>query len=271
MQFQTKFHLSLFLLSFIFLSCSFSSSKIEYERGQVFLEKKDFKSAFESFKKVYDLEGDSDLGLKAAKETARIAHFEVHQYKEAAAIYRKLLLGQNKETERLVTLRTLADLYFTQIADYKAAIETYSTLLSLPHSKEDTYLFQLNIAKSYFYMNNFFQADVELEKLINQNGDNVQMFEPLLLKANIYLTSKELEQAILVLKKLLQLFPEKSKKENIGTILAVTYEEKKDFTNAILVLESMKGYYSDRPFLERRIKALRERQLLQPGAKGLKK
>ncbi len=271
MQFSTKLSKGHYLIFLFCVSCSFSTSKIEYERGQNFLEKKDFKSAFDAFKKVYDLEGDSELGLKAAKETARIAHFEAHQYKEAATIYKKLLLGQRNEAERLVTLRTLADLYFIQLADYKSAIETYNTLLSLPHSKEDTFLFQLNIAKSYFYMNNFFQADIELEKLINQNADSGQMFEPLLLKANIYLTSKELDQAIVALKKLLLLFPEKAKKENIGTILAVTYEEKKDFANAIAVLESMKGYYSNRVFLERRIKALRERQLLQPGAKGLRK
>jgi tetratricopeptide (TPR) repeat protein len=97
------------------------------------------------------------------------------------------------------------------------------------------------------------------------------LFEAQLLKANIFLTSRKLDEAIAALKKLMEDYPERSKTETIGLILAVTYEEQKNFTKAIETLQSIKDIYPRKAFIEQRIKTLRERQSYLPGARGLRK
>ena len=85
------------------------------------------------------------------------------------------------------------------------------------------------------------------------------------------LTSKDLDGAIKTLRELESRDSEKFKKENLGLVLAKCYEEQKNLMAAVEVLQSMRNYYPRVEFIDRRIKNLKERAALQPGAKGLKK
>ena len=128
--------------------------------------------------------------------------------------------------------------FFNHVSDYKQAITEYTRLLSLPHSEAEKRKYKFAIAKSYFFISNFFQAEVEVNSLIDSdNPTNPNNYEPMVLKANILLTTKQVAKATELFKEIIKNFPQISKKDRITLNLAVCYEESKDFETAIDLLE----------------------------------
>ena len=267
--------LALLALSSLFCTllcaCTVSSEKIEYALAEEAVQKGDYAGAIVHFKNVVDRYQKTPLAINAAHEAARIDHYQLKNPREAEIYYKHIVLYSSSADERIEAQKKLADIDFTQILDYTEAIVEFSRLLELPHSQNEDFIYRLSIARSYFYLSNFYQAQVEIETVLKRNYDKDLIFEALLLKANIYLTTKSLDEAINTFKLLIQKYPERSKKEMIALNLAVTYEEQKNFAKAIETLESLKDSYPKKGFIEARIKTLRERQSYLPGAKGWKK
>ena len=253
------------------VSCTVSSDKIEYTRGEDAAAKNDFEGALKHYKTIVDHSVKTPLAVQAAKEAARISHYQLKRYKEAAEFYKHVILYSQVEAERLEAQKKLAELLFNETLDYSQAITEYSRLIELPHTTAEDLTYRLAIAKSYFYLSNFFQSQVEIDTILKRGTDKDLLFDALLLKASIYLTTKKLDDAIATLKQIMDKYPERAKSETIGLTLAVTYEEQKNFAKAIETLESIKDSYPRKDFIRQRIKILRERQSYLPGAKGLKK
>lgn len=251
--------------------CTFSANKIDLERGREKAVKGQYGEAYLHYRRVVDRSGKSPAGIKAAREAARISHYELKKYREAVELYQWVILNSDVQSERIEAQKMIADIHFNNLIDYQAAIADYNHLIEMKPTEADEINYRGAIARSYFYLHNFYQAQVEIDRVIEKTKDKQILFESLLLKANIYLTTKDLDNASSVLRRLMVENPEKARAENIGLILSVTFEEARNFNRAIEVLEEMKETYPRRAFIEAKIKALRERQSFQPGARGLKK
>jgi tetratricopeptide (TPR) repeat protein len=256
---------------FAFAGCKLSSDDIEYQKGETATQNRKFDEAVSHFRKLIEKSGKTPLGVKAEKEAARIAHYELKKFPDAIFFYKQVILDSADQTERIEAQRKIADLYFSQTLDYQQAIVEYSRLLELPHDSKQEQAYRLAIARSYFYLNNFFQSQIEIEQILKSNSDKDIRFDALLLKANILLTAKKLDDAVSTLREIIDQYPARAKTENIGLVLAVTYQEQNNFAKAIETLESIKDSYPRRSFIENRIKTLKERQTYLPGARGLKK
>lgn len=252
-------------------SCTISSEKLEFERAEKEAQARNFDAAIGHYKALVDRYVKTDLAVRAAKEAARINHYELKKFPTAVVFYKHIVLYSPNANDRLEAQKRIAELYFNHILDYAQAITEFNRLIELPHSKDEELQYRLSIARSYFYLSNFYQAEIEINTLLKKGFEKELLFEPLLLKANIFLTSKQLDSGIEVLKELMEKYPDRSRAETIGLVLAVTYEEKKDFAKAIETLQSIKDVYPRKSFIERRIKALKERQTYLPGARGLRK
>ncbi|MES2856177.1 MAG: tetratricopeptide repeat protein [Bdellovibrionota bacterium] len=251
--------------------CSFSSETIAIERAETALLEGDQEKAFEHYKSVVERYVRTPSAIKAAREAARISHYELKKFPEALKYYKHVILYSPNEKERIDAQAKTADLYFNQTLEYNEAITAFNRLLELPHKLEDGHRYRLAIARSYFYLNNFFQAQVEIDKIVGTKPSKDLAFDALLLKANIFLTTKKLEEAITVLGMLINQYPERSKNETIGLILAICYEEQENYTKAIETLLSIRDSYPRKAFIENKIKVLKERESYRPGAKGFKK
>lgn len=262
----------LILTSMLSLSgCRVSADKLEFQRAEEAQQKGQYESALTHYKKIAAKLPNSALGLRSAKAAADLLHYQLKRPREAADFYKHVILHSQDEKERIVAQKSLADLHFTETLDYTQAISEYSRLLELPHSENEDLDYRIAIARSYFYQNNFFQSQVEIDTIVSRSTDKDRLFDALLLKANILLAAKKHDEAITVLKDLIDTYPEKSKTETVGLILAVCYEEQKNYAKAIETLNSIRDSYPRRAFLDQKIKTLKERQTLLPGARGLKK
>ncbi len=240
-------------------------------RGQQAEQKKDYATAVARYQRIIDKDPKSPVGLQAAAKAARICHYELKKFTEAILFYRNIVLYSNNESERIAAQKEIAELYFTQLLDYPQAITEYQKLLTLKLTPDEEDEDRFAVAKSYFYDNNFFQARVEADTLLKKSKNPQVVFDALNFKANVQLTSRDIDGAIATLKDLKQRDPQKAKADFTDLALAVCYEEKKDFGNAILTLQGMRTYYPRKEFLDRRIRSLKERASYLPGAKGLKK
>jgi tetratricopeptide (TPR) repeat protein len=252
-------------------SCNFSADQLELERAKKAAEEKNYEQSYKHYRRLIDKDPKAPIALKATSEAVRVAHYELKNFREAVELYKNLVLYSESEQERTYAQARIAEIYFESLNDYRSAIVEYNRLLELPHSLQDEFTYKMAVAKSYFYLNNFFQAQTELAQLEKKFAEKNQVFEILFLRANIMLTSKDLDGAIKVLRELEMRDQEKFRQENLGLVLAKCYEEQKNLLAAVEVLQSMKAYYPRQEFIDRRIKSLKERAALQPGAKGLKK
>lgn len=251
--------------------CSVSSEKLEYERGEKAEVSKNWPEALGHYRAIVERASVTDVSLKAAAHAARIAHYETKDFDAAVRNYKFVVLNGKDAAARLDAQKKIAEIELEHRLDYQAAITEYQRLLDLPHSRAEGYAYRMAIARSYFYKSEFYQAQVELETLLKEDLEPNKAFDAMLLRANIFLTTKRLDDAVRTLSELIKKFPQKAKEETIGLVLAVCYEEQRNYARAIETLESIRKDYPRKDFIENRIRTLRERQGLLPGAHGLKK
>jgi tetratricopeptide (TPR) repeat protein len=251
-------------------ACSPPEAK-EYKLAQEEIAQGHFHIAVSSIEKVLKRAPESEYALKAARDGTRIATLETKDYKKAAAFFQFLVLHSTDAAERVSSQKQLAAIYFDQLQNYEQAIVEFNKLIRDTESDQEIAKYKLDIARSNYYLNNFFQAHSELDDLLKRNvGDN-EKFAAWVLKSNIHIALKEYPKAIEILKKVTMTFPEKSLQENVYQTLAVCYEEGDNFAEAIKTLELVKDKYAKPEYIEIRINRLKERQKNRPGARGLRK
>jgi predicted Zn-dependent protease len=131
---------------------------------------------------------------------------------------------------------------------------------------------KLKIAKAYYYMSEFYQAESEAKNTLQRAEKGPKRFELELFLANIYFNTKRMDKAVEAYKKLDEDYPELAKKEKVKMSLVVCYEETEKFKDAISLLENMKLSSDEDPeFLDLKIARLKERIRNLPGSRGLRK
>jgi tetratricopeptide (TPR) repeat protein len=252
-------------------ACTPNAQKFELDKAQKEFNSKNYKSAIEHYEKLIANDAKSEGALVAAQKIAEISELNTHYYSKALFIYKFIIVNSTIYYERIEAQKKTATVYFNQLADYKQSIIEYSRLLELPHSAKDSLLYRMNLARAYYYQANIFQALVEIDTILKESHDENISFEGMLLKANIFLGAKRINEAVSVTKEIISKYPAKSKAETVPLMLSICYEEQSNFTQAIATLEQLRPDYPNKSFIDKRIAALKERSSLQPGANGLKK
>jgi tetratricopeptide (TPR) repeat protein len=255
------------LLSFLVLSCSSPEEK-DYDVAMKEVNQGHYRTSLTYFDRVLKRSPESDLALAAAREGARVCIFDLKDFKKATTYFRHLILHSTDSKEIESVQKQLAEVYFENMADYGQAVIEYNKLLgmNLPFSERAQY--KISLARSYFYLGQFSQAESEIDDLLKERLQDSMKFNALNMKGNVLVARKQFAPAAEVYKAILKDFPERSQQEHIGLQLAVCYEESQDFAAAIRTLEAMKSTYKPAEYIELRIKRLQERMRNQPGARG---
>ncbi|MBX2995590.1 MAG: tetratricopeptide repeat protein [Bdellovibrionaceae bacterium] len=248
-----------------------SSLEREYDNGVESAKKGQHTLALSSFDKVIARSPDSRLGLDAAREAARVAFFELKDFNRSAKYYEMIVLGSPDEAERLSAQKQITAVFFDHLSNYGRAIVEINKVLPLVRDPSEKLKYKMDLARAYYYQNNFFQAEMEVDEFLRLSKNEDLNFQMLLLKANIVLARKDLQRAAEILKEMIKANPKKAQKENVGLTLAVAYEEMKDYKKAIETLQEIRGDHAMPDYIDVRIKRLQERVKNQPGARGFRK
>lgn len=258
------------LIALLAAACT-SPEERDLERAMIVANKGDHRDALVAFDRIIKRAPESHSGVVAAREGARIAVFDLKDYKKAAGYYQHIILASQDAIEREQAQKQIAVIYFEHMQDYPKAIAEYNRLQAMNPPFAERVKNQIIIARANYYISNFEQAESEVNDLLKQRLEANAKFETMILKGNILIARKLFAEAADIYKTLLREFPERSKQENVALQLAVCYEESEDFKQAIATLETLRGNYSPPEYIELRIKRLQERQRNQPGAKGYRK
>lgn len=259
------------LVFLLICSCS-SQDEGEYKEAQKNIAKGHSRVALNLLDRIVKRNtANNPVTLEAAREASRLAFYDLKDYSTAIGYFRYIVLHSENENERLEAQKQIASIFFNNLQNYQNSIIEYSKLQQMTHNDLEAAQYTMNIARAQFYLNNFYQAESEIESLLQRKSDEKIRAGAILLKGNIHIAKKEFSKAIEIFKTLISSNPQFAMEENIGLILAVCYEENNNFKEAIKVLESYRGKYNPPEYIELRIKRLQERQKNAPGAKGYKK
>lgn len=251
--------------------CNVSFQNWQFRAANKLAAKKQYRTAIDLYSRVMRRGPTQPLAIEAARAGARFAAFEAKDYEKAAEFQSHIVLYSKDSMERLNAQRELVDLYFVKIRDYDQALVELSHLIPLIPPKERP-IYQLQVARSYFNLNNLSQALIEIEEILSKKKISRDLrFDALVFKGNILQASKRLDEAIKVFTELRRDFQKRAEAENIGMSLAVSFEEKNELKAAVDVLEDMKQHSPNPEFIQIRINRLKERMANLPGAQGLKR
>lgn len=251
-------------------ACS-SQELADYKLAQKSIAQGHFRIALSYLDRVVKRTPPSKYSMEAAREAARISFFELKDYNKAVHYYHFIVLNSQNEGERLEAQKQIASIYFNNLQNHQQSILEYSKLQQLPHTDLEATQYKINIARSYYYLNSFFQSESEIDALLKLKADDNVRFSALMLKGNILVARKDFVGAVDIFKSLIEKYPKKANQENVALTLAVCYEESFDFKSAIAVLEQLRASYKPEEYIELRIKRLQERMKNAPGAKGFRK
>lgn len=256
------------------LACDLESESSLKKKAEEYEASGSYGRAIDSYEKILNIRGrHNQNSIAYAKAAAHLALIKTKEYERALKLFRFIILNSTASDERLEAQKNIAGIQFTHLAtpDYAEAIKELSKLLSLKLTSDERISYHTDLAKAYYRANNFYQAQVEIDRILQDTKDKNRQYDLKRLKADIYLSSKDQQNAVNIYVELIKSFPEQSKKDDIGLSLAVSYEDQEKYDKAIEVLANLKKE-SDKPeYLDLRIKRLKERLSQQPGAHGLRK
>lgn len=243
----------------------------DFKKAESEIQAKNFRLAIPYLEKVLARDPDKRIAIEAAREGARISYYEIKDFKKATDFYKHLVLYSKDPNERLKAQKQIADIYFIQLADYQQSVLELNKVIGMLSEPDDLAKYKVNLARAYYYQNNFFQAESEVEEFLRGKMSDDNRFNMLVLKGNIFIAKKDISKAAEVLKSVIGQYPEKAAKENVYLTLAVAYEEMRDYKSAMETLEALKRYHPMPEYIEIRIKRLRDKVKIQPGARGMRK
>jgi len=263
-----------FTVSLFVCSGCLSKFSVQQKRAELYAKSGDFKAAHRLYLqtgKESAAQNKIDIAIISFREAARIAHYELKDFPRAVETYRQLVLIETTDRARRDAQAKVAEIYFYDLQQFEDALSSYSQLLTLQPSDREEIEWRNRIVRSYYYLGRFDQAEVELDQLSRLKMDANEKYQTELLRANIHTAAKQFEKASEVLSSMLVNYPEKARADSIALMLAVSYEEQRDYKRAISVLESVREFDSRKAFIDEKLQSLRERMLQAPGARGLKK
>lgn len=233
------------------------------------VKKKNFINSLLHFENTIKLSPNSIWAVNASREAARVSLYEIKNYKKAIFFNRQLVLYSNDPEERIKAQKEIAYINVDNLQNYQQSIVEFNKLLQMTEKDSDIATYKLSIARAFYYLNNFNQAQSEINEASRLKIPDEIMFDLLILNGNILVAQKTFPKAIIIYNDILKRFPLLSQKENVKLTLAVCYEENLQFKESIEILEKLKDIYNPPEYIELRIKKLKERLKNLPGAKGL--
>lgn len=258
----------LFLIPTAFVGCGFSTSDWELTKAKEAEEKKQYNEAIQFYYKYLRKNLDSQKSIEPALKIYQIAKINSLDSTLIEKSLKHVILRSNDQEIRMKAQFDLAEYYFSRLNNYEMAINHFNKYLFLSNKPENQNLARLKVAKSYFYLNNFYQATVELEEILKSKPSKTLKFDAQLLMANVLQSEKKYSEAIGVYESILTDFPARAEKELIFMNLAFVLEDNKDFDEAIEVLKKYREKHKDPAYIESKIKKIEFLISQQPGARG---
>lgn len=228
-----------------------------YSKGIELWEEGAYEKSVVKLREIYDSYPSFVLAPDALFQSAEILNTNLHRYQEALLAYLLLLNNypENALTER--ALRQVAHIYKYRINDYPASIVAYQRLLDRGATGWDR--LQYEVADAYFRLNNFEQARIEFETLVNE-APLSEMAPEARYRTGVCLNLEgKYKEAEKQLRAIIEKGPDTTFGIEARFALAETLEQMERLRESRRILEELKGLYANEEALEQKLEQVNER------------
>lgn len=240
--------------------CNAPAGKNHYILAERLFNDHKYSASVDEFKKIIEADPRSHLAQQALFRIGVIQYLYLDQFQDAIKSFRQFnVVSQNKDLIYQAE-RSIGEIYFTKLEDYKQAIEQYKRLLDkYPESKERDF-FMLRMAKSYY-------GTLDFEKAIQLYKDIAKQFpksslgpEALYQIGNTYYTKGDIDSAIEAFQDVTLLFPNSQQAAFAQFGIGNCYEERDKLDEALEVYTKILDKHPARNVVEAKIRRLKERK-----------
>lgn len=179
---------------------------------------------------------------------------------QPALIFYEALLPEIKGREAFRVKKKIAEILFYQIKNYEKALKYYYALLQQVKGIREQFDLGYQISKCFYHLGKHSQALLEVNKILKFRDTLKNREKAVLLKSSLLVVLKDYKTAIPFFRKQIEKYP---KRETFfREYLALVFENQAKILLALKELERIKP---STPFLEKKIRDLRERLDNQPG------
>lgn len=226
------------------------------------------KEAIDLYNRIIQVNKNEPLALTAALEGASLCSKEKSCAEQEEYFLRYIIKNSGSESDQISAQKRIAESYYEK-GFYTQAIKEMSRLLSKPDFKDGRLEIKIKLAKSNFYIKNFYQAEVELNSYLKEAPSDEERFYGYLLRADIHAANKKYPEAMETYKEIQKNFRDHYFKNQVYMNEALLLEEQKFLDEAVVVLEAVRDHVGQhREFIDSKIERLKERKALMPGASG---
>lgn len=224
----------------------------------------DLDGAQQLYQQLYQNYPQAELAAQAMLQNAKIWHYDRAQDQQALLSY--LQLEHDYPEHELVSVAREAVAHIIKYSqrDYSRAIAAYQRLLDLEDGHQDQYLYE--IADCYFRLDNYPQARIELENLLELQPQSPLLAEVLYRKGGLLLLENQPQAARADWLRLVADYPDSSYALQARFNLAKLLEEEDRLADALELYLQLKDF--PRPvLLQEKITHLQQRMAAKKKAK----
>ena len=212
--------------------------------------------ALETYRLVLSAYPQQEEAVEALYRMARLWHFDLQDPQQALLKYLQIERDYSDSDKILVAREAAARIVKVDLRDDMQAIAYYQRLINAHQGEQDHYLYE--IADSYFRLENYPQARIELENLLLQYPHSPLTADALHRKATILVLENRLDEAQQDWQRLAEEFPDSNYASRARFNLANLLEEKGELDLALEEYLKLENY--PRPLLlEQKIDHLTQR------------
>jgi len=201
--------------------------------------------ALDTYRQIIALYSQEPVAPEALYRMARLWHFDLQDPQQALLKY-LLLERDHADSSHIQQAReAAARIVKIDLGDNIQAIGYYQRLQESGEGPLDHYLYE--IADSYFRLENYYQARIELENLLSTYPDSSLIPEVLHRKATILVLEKRTDEAQQDWQQLVEDFPDSGYAGRARFNIALLLEEKGELELALEEYRSLENY--PRPLL----------------------
>lgn len=228
-----------------------------YIKGEKMVGAGEYEDAADIFRSIHKKHSDFHLAPQALFRLAEVLNHYLERYHEAILTYLTIEKDYPETEQARKAQEEVAEIYKHRLQDYGRAIVAYQKVLDSGISDGDR--IQYEVADSYFRLNNFEQARIEFESLLQNHADSALLAEVQYRIAVAYSLDGESEEAEKAFRATIEKWDESPYAIEARFGLATVLEERDELRAALQILEELKGIYPNAEALVKKTDQVKER------------
>lgn len=252
----------LLLTAFFITGCGEDPAKSIFTEAEKLVSDGYFGAAIEEYYKIIENHPNSKFARKSYYKLGYTYHRYLNKKRNAIDVYSALFYLYPDSIEARLAREDRAEI-FSSTGKHRRAIEDYDTLLQTSPADKTNKL-QYLIAMEYISMNDFMQARIELQEILNRSPDKKMLPNIHYRIAAAYHLEGSLDDAIENYEKVINNYPRTRLAIEARLQKGISLGEAGYFEEAISELKMIEPVYPNREALLKRIELLEQRQTTEP-------